>query len=397
VLVLTQPADLAEAVADGQLTLSKSVRFGPVQTSKAIHTSQSPEGTILGGAEAAGLKDAYGNVLNGIKGAIVSGWTTDWSVTPADGQVNINLKMTKSAGGLTAVITGDGYLTGFDFDGDILIQQSTYQKIEANLKSINGLMNFNWEVGTDTPGDHTEKSRIKLPGAIEIPLAEFVGGMPLFLEISAALIIEPALTGGQEYSRGSFRITYDGAQHFTAKEGNIDSEGNVTGDIQLLEGGQNISALAPLGMVLAFAAPRIELTFGVSKALKSSGDIKEAAEKVDALADALAKKVLTPDQYQQFKDSPMGQFSLAKAAEASLASDAAAYFEMVTSSAMSNTGFSVIAPCTRYDITLLGKVGVSAEAFGQEVAKTDKEIFHKDFTNIDPPGSRLCEQTGSGG
>ncbi len=394
-LVLTQPADLLDAISDGHVSLSTSVQFGDLPAAKVRQTSQSPEGVGASQAEAAGTKDALGNILNGIKGAIVDGWTVDWSATPSAGQVTLSVKLTKSAGGIRAVVTGDGYLQGFDCDGDILVQQSTYQQIQANLKSINGLMNFTWEVATDTPGQHTDKARVKLPGAIEVPLAPLLDGLPLFLEISAAVIIEPALTGGQEFSRGSFRITYDGAQQFTAKEGNIDSNGNVTGDIQFLEG-QNISALAPLGMVVSFAAPRIELTFGVSKALKTSGDIKEAAETVDKLADVLAQKVLTADQYQQFKNSPMGQFSLAQAAEISLASDATASFEMVTSCGMSNTGMSVVAPCTRHDIDLWGKVGASAQAFGQNLGNATKDIFHTQITNIDPPDSTLCAQPAGG-
>ncbi len=393
-LVLTQPADLTDAISDGSITVSNTVRFGDVSTSdKTFRTAQSPDGEILNGAENAGKKDAFGNVLNGIKGAIVDGWTVDWSATPSQGRVDLNLRLTRSVAGMTALITGEGYLTGFDFQGDIVVEQSTYQKVEANLKSINGLMNFNWEVGTDTPGTHTDKAKIKLPGAIEIPLAQYLEGLPLFLEISAALIVEPALTGGQEYSRGSFRITYDGYQHFSAKEGNIDSDGNVTGDIELLEG-QNISALAPLGMVVAFAAPRIELTLGMSKAIKASKDIKEAASKVDALADKLAKKVLTPEEYDLFKNSPAGQFSFGKAVKASLASDAAAFFEMVTSCGMSHTGLSVIEPCTRHDISLSGKVGFSAEAFGQPLAEENQEIFSTDLSYVDPPGSGLCDGLG---
>ena len=33
------------------------------------------------------------------------------------------------------------------------------------------LRHFTWEVATDTPGQHTDKARVKLPGAIEVPLA----------------------------------------------------------------------------------------------------------------------------------------------------------------------------------------------------------------------------------
>jgi len=406
ILVLTQQASLTDALQQGHIHVASPVRFGSLRAaappslreqlfdflSPTVY-AQSPEGTALSKAEAKGTKDAYGNMLSGIKGAIIEGWTTDFNAAPSEGRLNLNLQLTKDVGGFRAVITGQGYLANFDFDSDIGVEQSTYQNIDAGLKNLNGVMNFKWEVAKDTPGVQTGDDRIKLPAAIEIPLYRYLDGFPLFLEISSALIIKPAISGGKEYSRGAFRITYDGYQHFSAKKGNIDSDGNVTGDIQFLES-QNISALAPMGMVVAFAAPRIELSFGISKIFKFS-DMKEAAEKVDFLADQLAKRVLSPDQYAQLKSSPFGNFTFSKAIETATKSDAAAYFEMVSSSGMSFTGISAITPCTRHDIHLWGKVGASAEAFGQDVGKAEKEIFRKDFTRIDPPGTHLCESVGS--
>ena len=175
----------------------------------------------------------------------------------------------------------------------------------------------------------------------------------------------------------------------------MDSEGNVKGDIQFLEG-QNISALAPMGMVVAFAAPRIELTFGISKVLPFS-DMKSAASKVDFLLDKLAKYKLSPDQYQALKNSPLGEFPISKALENATKSDAAAYFEMVSSAGMSFTGISAITPCTRHDIHLWGKVGATTEVFGIQMGKTEKEIYRKDFIRIDPPGTHLCEAVGAPG
>ena len=72
-----------------------------------------------------------------------------------------------------------------------------------------------------------------------------------------------------------------------------------------------------------------------------------------------------------------------------------AYFEMVTSAGMSFTGMSAIVPCTRHDIHLWGKVGVSAQLMGIAVGQTSKDIYKTDFTRIDPPGTKLCESVGT--
>ena len=408
-LVLTQPASLVEAVQDGKIQVSAPVRFGVVRAANESPKlpgsfldrlippvyAQSPDGQALKDSEAKEQKDVYGNILGGITGAIIDGWTTDFSTTPGDGRLNINITMKKNVGGFVALITGEGYISNFDFDSNIGVENSSYQNIDAGLKKLNGQMNFKWEVSTDTPGVRAGQDRIKLPAGIDIPLYQYLDGLPLYLEISSALLIEPALTGGKEYSRGAFRITYDGYQHFSGKTGVIDSDGKVTGDIQFLES-QNISAIAPMGMIVAFAAPRIELTFGVSKVFPFKG-MKEAASKVDLLAEQLAKRILTPEQYAQYKSSPMGDFTFSNAIEMANKSDAEAFFEMVSSAGVSFTGVSAVTPCTRHDIQLSGKVGVSAEVMGVELGKSEKDIYQKDFTRIDPPGTKLCESVGQSG
>jgi hypothetical protein len=252
-------------------------------------------------------------------------------------------------------------------------------------------MNFKWEVSTETPGAKTGDYHIKLPAGLEIPLYEYCDGLPLYLEVSSALILKPALSGGQEYSRGAFRINFSGYQHFSGSKGNIDADGNVTGDIQFLES-QNISALAPLGMVVAVAAPRVELSFGLTKIFPMD-NLETAAEKVDAVADFLAKKTLSPDQYAIFTEK-MGKDFLSKGIKNVTQSDATAYFEMVTSAGMSFSGMSAIAPCTRLDVHLWGKVGVSAQLLGMAMGSAGKDIFKRDFTHIDPPGNHLCESVG---
>jgi hypothetical protein len=211
----------------------------------------------------------------------------------------------------------------------------------------------------------------------------------MFLEIGAAVIVNPAITGGKEYSRGAFRVNYDGYQHFTVKEGNIDSDGNVSGDIQVFEQ-QGVSATAPMGMVVAFAAPRIELSLGLKKLFKMT-DIKVAAERVDMIADQVAKRLLTPEQLDQFHQGPLGKFTFTNATDVALGSEATAYFEFVTTSGTSFSGMSAINPCSRSDISLSANVGASAEAFKASVGKTEKNIFKKKITVISPPGVPLCE------
>jgi hypothetical protein len=210
--------------------------------------------------------------------------------------------------------------------------------------------------------------------------------------VSAAIIVQPVITGGKEYSHGAFRITYDGAQGFKAKEGNIDPDGTVHGDIKFVED-RHISAVAPVGMVLNLAAPRVELTMNPLKVLsdiQGSGSLQkqmgEAAEKVDKIAEQLVKHTLGQDAAEKMKSSGL---SMTKATEA-MKSDAMAYLQLIATNSVTNSGFSVITPCTHTDLALSMSVGASAQAFGQNVGSVGKTVFEKKFTRIDPPGTRLC-------
>jgi hypothetical protein len=51
-------------------------------------------------------------------------------------------------------------------------------------------------------------------------------------------------------------------------------------------------------------------------------------------------------------------------------------------------------PCTRHDIHVAGKVGAEASISAQDMGHPEGEVFKKDLTQIDPPGTHLCESVG---
>ena len=409
IMVLTQQAAIPDVIQDADITVQAPVRFGMPRASldrrqpanwfsllnplsPITAYAQSPESVAMGSAESKGTVDAYGNLLKGAAKSLVEGWETSLQATPGEGKTNLDLVAKKNVGGFVAMITGQGYISNFDFDSAIAVKQSTLQQMKTSFKGLNGQMNFQWVVAKDSPGVMAEESRIKLPGALDIPLAEFVGGIPLYLEVSAAILIHPGITGGKEYSKGQFRITYDGSQNFVVKSGNIDANGNITGGVELVEH-QELSPAAPLAMLVAFAAPRIELTLGLTKIWNKS-DMKKAADIVDKYADQIAKRLLSPQQYNAYRNGPLGGFKLGQTMQNALSTDGAAYVQLVGTSASSFTGTSVLTPCSRYDMSLVGSVGASAEVWGKSAVKVSKEIFHKSLTKIDPPGIPLCENIG---
>jgi len=399
VIVLTEKGALTDLIQDGQIHVEMPVRYGPAQAAAPNHPfwsfdlaqpayAQSPAGIMASKAVSQGTRDAYNNLFKGLLSDLIDDWDTTFEATPGQGQTNLNLVCKKEISGFKAIITGQGYVSNFGFLTDMNFSNSTLQQMDTDFKNLNGAMTFQWLVGTESGGVRANESRIKLPGAIETPLAPLVGGIPLNLEVSAAILIHPAITGGREYTKGQFKITYDGSQHFKVKTGSLDAAGNVTGTIDLADH-QDLSPSAPLGMVIAFAAPRIELSVGLNKIGKL--DTRKAVDIVDKLADAVAKRLLNPQQYQSFQQNGL---QLGKLLRQTLSTDAAAYFQTVASSSSSFSGNMSITPCSRYDLIFSAQVGASAELVGVSLGNLNKEIYKKQMTRVDPPGTTLCENIG---
>jgi hypothetical protein len=405
IAVLTIAASLPDLVTDAKIHVESPIRFGRPLTTSALAPApsrwravadaivpplfaQSPTESRRQAAEAAGVKDAYGNVASAPFKAVFSGWETTFSATPADGRINLALKLKKSLANATAVITGDGYLSDFDFSSDIGVERSSVEQMQIAYKRLNGTMNFRWEVQTTEAGALRGNAKMKLPAAVEIPLYQYLGGLPLFLEISSAVIIKPAFGAQYEFSRGAFRINFDGTQKFTAKSGNVDADGNVTGDIKLEE--SEAGSGAPVGLVVAFAAPRVELSIGVSKILKFDG-FKEAAEKADGYLDQLVTKAFGAEALVKLKESPMSKVTGGAIVDAAMGSSAAAFIELTTSSGQSHSGSAAMVPCTRTDLHITASVGANASAFGVAVGDANKEIFRKDITRVKPSEDMLCK------
>ncbi len=404
VIVLTQHALLTDLIQDGDISIQAPVHFGALLASinqpvlplpqwmNFLATpayAQSPEGEMAKTAEAKRTMDAYGNIVKGVFNSVISGWDTTFQATPSEGRTDLDITLKRNDGGFVALITGKGFISNFQFASQINIRKSVLQSMDTRFSNLNGRMDFTWQVAKDSSGVMAEESKIKLPGAVEVPLSEFLDGLPLYLEVSGAILIHPAITGGKEVTKGQFQINYDGSQHFTVKSGNANVDGSMSGDIQLGDH-QDLSPTAPLGMLVAFAAPRVELSLGLNKIYDKS-DIKKAAEIVDKIADAVAKRLLKPDQYANYQQNGLHLGDVFKNA---LSTDGAAYFQMIGTSASSFTGFSAISPCARYDLSLVGQVGASAEAWGQSVGTISKEVFRKGMTRVDPPGMKLCENIG---
>jgi len=415
IAALTQSATLGEIIQKGKIEIDAGVRFTaqgatiePLGRSRRTRFALLDllEGTAHAGPsdfgprkpvtspEDKGAAAARTKIIKNVAKAAYEGWEGTFSATPSDGRVDLDIQLTKSAGGFKALITGKGYVADFNFNGSIEADAGALERFRLMQKNVVGRMDFTWEVGKESPGVETGKAYIKLPGAIKIPLGVYLSGLPLFLEISAAALIQPAITGGHEISKGAFHITYDGSQGFSIANGATTAdEGTMSGDTEI-DSLAAVAPAAPVGMVVSFAAPRLELSLGLAKVFSdtTTETFKKAAERVDKIADYLIKKTFGDDGLAKWKASPMGGFSLGGAVEKVLHSEAMAYLEFEVSTGMTQSGAMAVVPCRQSSIHMSAVVGAGVQFLGAKVAEPEpKTVFKKDFSKVEPPNVKACQ------
>jgi hypothetical protein len=386
IAVLTEPAGLTDVVQDGHLTYDYPVRFssgGIVNTALAPEASEGEwfaSDLFVGTAYAATPPDAAEAPTTALtKTFEVKGWTVEVTATPQNDKVNLRVKASKEGNGFKATVIGDGYLQNFDAGGDLTVEHGKVEQLEMINRKLNGTMNFTWSVKLDVADRPFQSVKIEIPVMVNVPLAPLLGGLPFFLVVDGAVLIKPGFGAAEEISYGEFRITYDGTQRFKIHEGTVDPEGNVSGTVELLKW-DNYSKIAPVGLVVAFAAPRIELTFGISKALKTLSDFDKPAQKADKLFDKLGRKVFGDEKMDKLKD-----VNIEKALDVIKGNEASASFELITSSGTS-AGVLSWGPCQQTDVYISASVSANAKLLGQSAGEAKKELWKKHIHASKPDG-----------
>jgi hypothetical protein len=384
--VLTEPASITDVIQDGHITYEYPVRFvsgAVVNTALADESSESgwfAENLSVKSAHAASPPDAEEAPTAALsKTFTVKGWTVEVTGTPENDKVKLRVKASKEGNGFKATIVGDGYLQNFDAGGDLTVEHGTVEQLQMINRKLNGTMNFTWSVKLDVADRPLQSVKIDIPVVINIPLAPVLGGLPFFLAIDGAVLIKPGFGGAEEISYGEFRITYDGTQKFKIHEGTVDPEGNVSGTVELLKWG-NLTKVAPIGLVVAFAAPKIELTFGISKALKTFSDFDAPAAKADKAFDFLGRKILGNDAMDKLKD-----VNFEKAIDMIKGNEASASFELISSSGTS-AGTQSWGACEQTDVYISASVNASAKLLGQAAGDAHKELWKKHIHASRPDG-----------
>jgi hypothetical protein len=317
-----------------------------------------------------------GSATSHVTGAVsdlLSGWTVEnFAVTPANNSAAISAKMTKSVGGFVAAVSLDGTVSNFQFAQNLNFPNINVSQITNGIKGMSGTMHFVWEIGKSDPGGYLIEDKIKLPAGITIPLAEMLDGLPLTLDISAALLIHPGLTGGNEYEKGGFTIGFGGDQSAESLTFQIDSD-------------QSISPIAPAVMVIAFCVPRVELRLGLVGSY-ASDTTASITGKIDSAIGYLVGKLPAGIQ-KALNDSPLGKMSITNA----LASNADLFVQVVHTQGVTHAANITLAPCSKVQIRVTGQWGGDATLFNLiPGASSTKDLYTKEFIRWNP-GSDFCK------
>ncbi|MGO9038811.1 MAG: hypothetical protein ACLPX1_09340 [Steroidobacteraceae bacterium] len=395
-VLIIDSVKLVELVQEGEINLEPSISFNGPKLSE-IQPSASPAFGLLDwvippvdaqppptySSPPLPAKSIPDQVSKSVQNAVIEGWKIDrWSVTPSDKSALVSTRITKDTNGFKAAIDVDGTITDFQFVSDIKIPMKNVQDtIAPGVQHMSGHFHFVWEMGKDTPGVWAAEDKFKLPAAIDIPLAPVLGGMPLTLEISAAFLIHPALTGGNEYSKSGFEIDWAGATSQAAQSGG--APGTVTFKIT---DHKSITAAAPTAMVISFCAPRIELKLAFLGNWASNIAVKLATEVIDATVRAVAQKLLPSSIYNFLAASPLGRMTATNI----LSSSADIYAQVINTEGITNAPNITLAPCTKTQLVILGQVGGDVQLLNLAGGKKSMDVFTKTYTVWDP-GSDFCK------
>ena len=413
-LVVLDQAGLGDIVTEGEVNIDAPVRFhGPSHGARsesnvpsaaarfsvldllgtAAHAQSGLAGSTHDLARQQGTQDAAVNAAKNLQDFATSGWkVTKWSIVPGDGQADFSLVMTKDVGGFVARIAMKGWIGDFDFATNLSLQgvknagaRATAHQLYSGVKNMPGNIQFDWEIGKASPGVWATEDRVKLPVGLTVSLAPLLAGMPLTLDVSSALLIHPALTGGDEYSRGGFSVSWKGSGNFQHKSGGAVSGDNTITTTYGVTADANISPVAPNGMVISYCAPRIELRLDIlgpfAKKLAAFGSlidnrVKQLESRLPpAILDALAK-------------SPVSKVTASNI----LSSNADVFVQFIATEGVTHSSNQTPFPCSKQEIKFTAQGGTSAQFFGlTDGAKSIADLYTKTFTRWDP-ASDFCKK-----
>ncbi len=405
--VATAPAMITDLVADGEIHIDAPLVFRRAAPRVSVRRempaldlltllipaahAQSAESLIEQQMED---KETKYQLRMALQTAILADWKlTQFRYSAADGLLNFTLALAKDYQGFVGKVAASGFINNFNFWSDISVSRGLVNTIGAGIRNLSGTLHFDWEIAKQTPGGWGQADLVKLPGALSLPLGAYLYGLPLSLEVSSALVIHPALTGGKEVSTGGFTITMGGRMSTSISSTGAVDQGSSFDETFQITNDTGLSAVAPNAMVIAYAAPRVELAIDAFGSYNQQlGTLEETltskfASGLDAVQAAAAKIM---NSVAPGVDTGLNKIKTQNV----LQSKADVYAQLVSTEGAVHSATISMLPCSKKWISFEGVVGTAADIAGLTPnAKRSAVVFQKRYDQADPPSS-FCEKVG---
>ena len=303
----------------------------------------------------------------------VEGWNVNFNATPGSNRLDIKFHVDKNLDELIVDLTTTGFLKDFFSFTDMHVQDGSVDNFAFSNTGLNGEMNVDWKaVRGDGQTAGMDKPNVKLPPLAKIPMP--IAGLPFVLTINANLILKPGFGGKKEAAQGSFKITYDGNEGINVANGQAAGSGQPNGEGNI--GSVTSASLAPHGLLIGMAAPKIALSLGTD----STMDLLTSAlptSLADTLTDFLSK-------------SSAGKF-IKKKADTSFKTNASASVQTIGVFTLVTAGSLGMFPCKVSKLNVILRAGADAYLLGKKVGDKDVDLVNKNFV-MREPNIKACEQ-----
>jgi hypothetical protein len=353
VVVTTSDADITDLIKDGHIHWRVPLDFSIVaaQPQPAMPTSWL-ENLIASPAEAGESESPYS--FEGTLGPV--DYEMAFSPDIPARRLNFDVKYQFSKWGGLWRLQGEGYIEHIAAEGDFNISNGLINSMMTEIDGIEGHVDFEWMAQQNVPSPISlidQSFKVKVPYAnVEYPL--IIEGIPLILEVSAAVLVHPAWTGAHQVTRGKFTVDYSGNLGFSYSDGAAEPEGSLASESESIDPETSIVAPNAMGFVAALEAPRIELALA-SLLPSSLAKFDESLSAENAMVQALggkyvSRKAKTARMMQLIEDiaSPVKPYG---------------YVDVVTATGTFTNGMitsSLVAlpPCQRDQLTMTANAGV---------------------------------------
>ncbi|HTM41031.1 MAG TPA: hypothetical protein VL177_08975 [Terriglobales bacterium] len=369
IVVVTEDPTLPEVIKDGKIQWTAPIKFAQVRQQQRASVAIPRDSSRFQRLASSLQPTVY--AAGGLSGE-TDGWKYNLAANPQPDKLNLELMVSREYNGVVITVNGSGYVQNFETAATMLVQDSSLKYFDFKNTNLNGMVNFGWQAAKNEKGVEAAEQRIKLPSSFSIPMP--IGGLPFSLEVSEALLIHPAFTGGGEVARGRFRVEYNGVQGFSFKEGNVEQDGQAGGDGSIVDN-FSLAPIAPVGFVAAVAMPRIELKLGTDTVFQV---VKQFVP--STVADAALNLV---------KSSPLGKF-LNDTVSDKLKTTGAAYAQLVISTSTIAAGAGSLIPCQKAMLISTISVGANATLLGKDKGKVSKDVFRQEKKIVVPP-TKSCD------